>query len=107
MTDFVFIHLNRINQEQLSILQAAVRLAGDNLEILYQKGILSEDYVAAYADFLKELGNEFTRVDHWFSSDVDYDSLGVKTVSLFDFDHLPCGGKLDCYPDNKGGDSDE
>lgn len=82
MTDFVTIHLNRINQEQLEILQAAVRLAGDNLEILYQKGILSEDYVAAYADFLKELGNEFTRVDDWFSSDTDYVSLGVKVYHL-------------------------
>ena len=104
MTDFVSIHLNRINQEQLNILQAAVRLAGDNLEILYQKGILSEDYVAAYADFLKELGNEFTRADHCFFDDINYDELGVKAICLFDFDHLPCGGKLDCYPDNRGGD---
>lgn len=95
MTDFVTIHLNRINQEQLDILQAAVRLAGDNFEILYQKGILSEDYVAAYADFLKELGNEFARAYDWFSSDTDYVSLGVKAVCLFDLDHLPCGGKLD------------
>lgn len=102
MTDFVTIHLNRINQEQLDILQAAVRLAGDNLEILYQKGILSEDYVAAYADFLKELGNEFTRADDLFSSPIIYPS-GIE-VNLFDFDHLPCGGKLDCYPDNKGGE---
>lgn len=105
MTDFVTIHLNRINREQLDILQAAVRLAGDNLEILYQKGILSEDYVAAYADFLKELGNELTEVDDFFSSPTDYPS-GIE-VNLSDFDYLPCGGKLDCYPDNEGGDLDE
>ncbi len=102
MTDFITIHINRINQEQLEILQAAVRLAGDNFEILYQKGILTEDYVAAYADFFKELGNEFARADDWFSSSTEYPS-GM-AVCLFNFEFLPCGGKLDCNPYKKGGD---
>lgn len=93
--------LNFLNVEQLDILQAAVRLAGLNLEILYQKGILSEDYVAAYGDFFKELGNELTR-----AYDLCYnpDSNGYK-FSTYDIDcsSLPCGGELDV----EGGAADE
>lgn len=102
MTDFITIHLNRINQEQLEILQAAVRLAGDNFEILFQKGILSEDYVAAYANFFKELGNELTIAEEWFSNPTTYPP--DMAHCLIDFGFLSCGGKLDCYPYNKGGD---
>lgn len=99
--DLLFITLSGINQEQLELLQAAVRLAGLNFEILYQKGILSEDYVAAYGDFFKELGIELTRADDLFCKPAR-DGSGLAFYYI-DFVPLPCGG----YLDMEGGEADE
>lgn len=102
MTDFVTITLNCVNQEQLDILQAAVRLAGLNFEILFQKGILSEDYVAAYGDFFKEIGNALTNAQDFFDKP---SSNGSKIAQyLIDCDLLSVGGKLDYSQDFKGGE---
>ena len=99
--DLLCVTLSGINQEQLEVLTAAVQLVGFNFEILYQKGILSEDYVAAYGDFFKELGNELTRADDLFIKPARDDSR----LAFYEIDCvvLPCGG----YLDMEGGAADE
>ncbi len=106
MTDFVNITLKDMNSEQLDLLQAAIRLAGVNFFNLYQNGILSEDYVLAYGEFFKDLGNELSHLQH----DI-FRSSSNHLEYCIDCCYLSVGGLLDCDPVDdpdflKGGDKE-
>ncbi len=93
MNKFINLTLEGMNCKQLAILQAAIKLAGDNF--------------TTYGDFFKNLDNKLTNVDEFI---FEYNHCTNFNLSI-DFRQFSVGGPFDCDPVDdpdflKGGDKE-